>query len=116
MSLFADAIDTSMGTIMSVMGDPGRVFMPAAGGSFEVSGIFDKAQVIVDVSGDVPVETRKPVLCLQKSELSARGAPQPEQGDVFQIDGTEYEVEQAHDDGYAEVRIILMLRGANPHA
>jgi hypothetical protein len=115
-SLFDRHIDDAMGVCNAVFGDAGHVYRPAAGGEYTVDGIFEKSHALVDASGEVPVEVRKPMLCVRKSDLDAQSAPQPEQGDVFVIGGTEYEVELPQDDGHAEVRLVLMQRGANSHA
>lgn len=91
---------------MEVFGEP-ITYLPALGGSFPITGIFDKAYSEaggLDESGS-PITTVIPVLGILRSALTAP----PLQGDKLQIlsVNTTYIVKQVRDDGHATYKLML---------
>lgn len=103
--------DKMMGTCIEQFGDP-FVFIPE-GTKKRISGngIFNAAQVIVDNSGEAPVETTAPVLCIRLSDFTDKGIKLPQQDDRFIINSKIYRVNQNPQDGLTESRLILFCEG-----
>lgn len=115
MSLFTRMVDQGvMGACMYMFGDPvGCAFKEAPDTFIEITGIFEAEGVVVDTAGEIPVETRRPVLCIRKTDFTNAGHRLPKQGDLLRINGTVYSVVEAvqTDDGQAEMRLVLMKKG-----
>ena len=88
----------------SVFGEP-VTFMPAAGGSYAVAGIFDEAFMHVDVSGETPITTEMPVLGIRSSTFPVM----PRQGDRILIASRArtYTVREVRPDGHGSAKLML---------
>ncbi|MEP3245107.1 MAG: hypothetical protein ABJN40_13175 [Sneathiella sp.] len=82
-------------------------YIPLGGVSFPVAGIFDAAQTVITGSGEVGVETVKPVLSVKKNDFERPGRTQPRRLDKIKIGTKSYEVVETEDDGAAEIALIL---------
>lgn len=115
MSLFTRMVDQGvMGVCLYVFGDPiGYAFKETPDDFFVITGIFEAEGVVVDTAGEIPVETRRPVLCIRKTDFSNAGYRLPKQSDLARINGVVYSVVHAAqtDDGQAEMRLVLMAKG-----
>jgi hypothetical protein len=96
--------------VLQTFGIP-AVYHPRTGGDIAVTGVFDEKGLVVDTSGDIPVETRQPMLCIRKADF----ATLPRKGDTVSVRGVLYEVTLLQDDGWAEMRLILKRRGAESY-
>lgn len=110
-ALFDDMADVSGAAQHAVFGDTVAYTVAATDEEYSISGIFDAAHTLVENTGEVPVETVKPVLSLQQSEIAAAEMPQPKRGDTVVIGATQYRVVEVMPDGRAEVRLVLQKVG-----
>lgn len=115
MSLFTRMVDQGViGACLYVFGDPiSYAFKETPDDFFVITGIFEAEGVVVDTAGEIPVETRRPVLCIRKTDFSNAGCRLPKQGDLARVNGAVYSVINAAqtDDGQAEMRLVLMAKG-----
>lgn len=115
MSLFTRMVDQGvMGACLYMFGDSiSYAFKEAPDDFFVITGIFEAEGVVVDMAGEIPVETRRPVLCIRKTDFTNAGWRLPKQNDLARINGVDYSVVEATqtDDGQAEMRLVLMLKG-----
>jgi len=72
-----------------------------------VVAIFEAAAAVVEVDGEVQVESRKPVIRMRKKNLDDAGID-PEHEDTVQVEGLNYRVVETQPDGHAEIMLILM--------
>lgn len=95
-----------LGPLMGIFGEP-ATYMPAAGGSFPVIGIFDKAyqkETLFD-DGTVGVTTELPVFGIQLSQFPAM----PVQGDRLSVASinTTYAVREVRQDSHGCAKLML---------
>lgn len=117
MSIFTGLIDKAMGVCNRFFGDPIVYFMkeePSVG--LNLTGIFEAEGMVIDTSGEVPVETRHPVLSIRKSDFTNAGHRLPKKGDKVTIGSKDYEVTGIPDDGWSEMRLVLMKKGTKTYA
>ena len=89
-------------------GPGGVLYTPQATGTpIPIDGIFEAAASVVEVDGEIQVESRKPVLRVRKKRLDDAGIA-PEHDDIVEVDGGRYRVVEHQPDGHAEVTLILM--------
>jgi hypothetical protein len=105
-------IDTGMVPILQTFGISVE-YHPSSGEDFSIDGVFDEKGLVLDTSGDIPVETRQPLLCVRKADFAGRNLPK--KGDMVTIRGVLYEVTLLQDDGWAEMRLVLKRRGAESY-
>lgn len=111
MSHFEKLIDGAMGTCLRQFGDQ-VIYIPEDSAiQYQVSGIFDEAVTLIDTSGEVPVESRAPVLSIRLKDFDRRGIRRPQEEDHFIIKGRRYRVIQNPEDGWAESRLVLFCEG-----
>lgn len=86
-------------------------YQPAAGVSFPVRGIYDKAFLSLDPDTGSPVLTNQPTVGIQLSQFAGHGDPQ--QGDLLTIEktGEQWEVREALPDGHGAFRLMLNVPG-----
>ena len=111
-SIFENQIDKAMGVCVKQFGDA-CVYIPAEGEKeYDIYAIFEEAETIIYYSGEVPVETRAPVLGVRLSDFEKLGVRKPKQNDRFKIKGKLYIVVQKPQDGWSESRLVLFCKGA----
>lgn len=93
-----------LGPLEAVFGEP-VTYAPAAGGGFDVSGVFDAAYREVELAGGIGITTETPVLGVRLSQF----ATAPEQGDrlTIQRTGLTYEVREVRPDSHGAARLML---------
>lgn len=98
-----------LGPLESVFGEPVN-YMPAAGGSFSISGVFDAAYRGLDLADGMAMSTETPVLGVRLSQFPMA----PEQGDSLTLarSGVTYVVREVRPDSHGAAR--LMLNQASP--
>lgn len=112
MSQFDRLMDAGMGSITGVFGDVVTV-TPPGGVAFDVEAIFDRSVAMLDGSGEVPVETLKPLVSFRKSALAAMGKDIPERDTSVRIaTGEVFKIVARHSEDTSEVRFVLMRKGA----
>jgi hypothetical protein len=116
MSVFAGLIDKAMGVCNEIFGDPVDYYFSEDGETpLEITAIFEAAGVVIELNGEVPVETRKPTLSVRKSDFDNHRLPA--KGDWLTVQGRSYEVvDTSGDDGWAEMKLILMKKGNASYA
>ncbi len=110
MAQFDDEINLAMDCCLDYYGDE-IIYMPEAGGSYDMVGILDEAVSVVDTSGEIAIETAKPVLSVKISDFDDLGVEHPKQDDKFVIKGKLYSVTHQPEDGWSESRIVLFCEG-----
>ncbi|MDR5784068.1 hypothetical protein QCE63_32120 [Caballeronia sp. LZ065] len=87
-------------------------YMPAVGGSFQISGIYDKAFFGVDAVTGSTVVTNQPTIGIQVSQFAVAGIV-PQQKDTLMINktGEQWQVREVHLDGHGGGRLMLNVPG-----
>lgn len=104
-------IDGAMNCCIDVFGDKVRYFPRDSQSGYDISAIFEESYASVDTGGEVPVETRQPVLCIRNSDFSRLGI-KARQDDQVIINGKTYKVIETQPDGWSETRLILFKKGS----
>lgn len=110
MAKFEKMIDDAMSCCIDVFGDEVEYFPRNSQSGYKIQAIFEESYTSVDTGGEVPVETRQPVLCVRNSEFSDLGI-KARQEDTVIVNGKKYKVIEAQPDGWAETRLILHKKG-----
>ncbi|MPW16910.1 hypothetical protein GCT13_08195 [Paraburkholderia sp. CNPSo 3157] len=99
-----------IGPLQGVFGEPVS-YTSILGGSFQISGVYDKAFFAVNVETGSLVSTSQPTLGVQLSQFPSNYLPQ--QGDQALIIGTgeQWEVREVHSDGKGGARLMLNVPG-----
>jgi hypothetical protein len=116
MSVFAGLIDKAMGVCNEIFGDPvDYYFSDNDETPLAITAIFEAAGVVIELNGEAQIETRKPTLSVRKSDFD--GYRLPDKGDWLTVKGCAYEVvDTSGDDGWAEMKLILMKKGNASYA
>lgn len=93
-----------IGPTVAVFGEA-ITYLPAAGGSLSITGVFDEAYSDVDLAGGTAVTTDSPVLGVQLSQFPAT----PAQGDQLTVmrTATTYVIREVRPDGHGSARLLL---------
>jgi predicted permease len=88
----------------AVFGEP-VLYLPAAGASFQVSGVFDEAYRELDLAGGIASTTDMPVLGVRLSQFPVA----PKQGDSLTVLRTSatYAVKEVRPDSHGAARLML---------
>lgn len=111
MAEFNEMIDSAMNCCIDVFGEKIQYFPRNSQSEYEMEAIFEESYTSVDTGGEVPVETRQPVLCVRNSEFSRLGI-KARQDDIVIINGKTYRVVETQPDGWSETRLILFKKGS----
>jgi hypothetical protein len=84
-------------------------YMPADGGSFQITGAYDKAFFGVDPVTGSTVVTQQPTVGIQVSQFPI----EPQQYDTLMINktGEQWQVREVHLDGHGGGRLMLNVPG-----
>lgn len=118
-TVFGNLADIMAGAHQVVFGDTVSYSLrEALTEAWDVQAIFEADGVVVDTSGDIPVESRRPLLYIRKTDFTKAGYRLPKKGDMARISDTVYSVVEAAqtDDGQAEMCLVLMKKGNYEHA
>lgn len=81
-------------TTRDTWGQPASYTPASTGVAESITAVFDAAHAQVELQGEVPISTLRPVLRLRTADLSVA----PAQGDSVTISGTAYEVNDTQPD------------------
>jgi hypothetical protein len=97
-----------LGPLMAQFGTA-ITYMPADGGSFQITGAYDKAFFGVDPVTGSTVVTQQPTVGIQVSQFPV----EPQQHDTLMINktGEQWLVREAHLDGHGGGRLMLNVPG-----
>lgn len=88
-------------------GAGGILYTPeGAAAPISMNGVFEAAASVVEVSGEVQVESVKPVIRMRLKHFDDAGI-EPEHGDMVEVDGKTYRVDETQPDGHAEITLVL---------
>ncbi|MCX8016451.1 MAG: hypothetical protein N2690_00915 [Rhodocyclaceae bacterium] len=86
---------------LAAFGQPARLTID--GQAFDLRAIFVAAHELVEIMGDAPVSTTRPVLSVLASSLPV----QPAEGDEAEVAGRRYRIVDVRPDGLGMVKLIL---------
>lgn len=95
--------------------DGGAKFKPAAGGSFDIIGVFDEGYretVVIDNVAQTTDAT--PVLGVPLSQFAALGAPAPAQDDVIIVKAEQFLIKEVRPDSHGHAKLMLAFQGPAP--
>jgi len=97
-----------LGPLMAQFGTA-ITYMPADGGSFQITGAYDKAFFGVDPVTGSTVVTQQPTVGIQISQFPI----EPQQYDTLMINktGEQWQVREVHLDGHGGGRLMLNVPG-----
>lgn len=100
-----------LGPLMAQFGTA-ITYMPAVGGSFQITGAYDKAFFGVDPVTGSTVVTNQPTVGIQVSQFTLVGI-EPQQYDTLTINktGEQWQVREVHLDGHGGGRLMLNVPG-----
>lgn len=75
-----------------------------------MTGIFDNAHIMVELSGESSVSTVAPALTCRSDDFESLSAGKPRQGDSMTIAATSYMVRDVQPDGTGMITLILERR------
>ncbi|TCK43987.1 hypothetical protein B0G84_2335 [Paraburkholderia sp. BL8N3] len=104
-----DIVDAKiLGPLMGQFGTA-ITYMPSVGGSFEITGAYDKAFFGVDPVTGSTVVTQQPTVGIQISQFPI----EPQQGDLLVINktGEQWQVREVHLDSHGGGRLMLNVPG-----
>lgn len=87
---------------MGAFGGKPKTYSPASGGSFPIKGIFHKGYIAVVFNG-VETSTLATTLAIRLSDMPAP----PASGDQVAVEGVDYRVIKAEDDGQGGSTLFL---------
>lgn len=98
-----------IGPTVGTFGDQ-VVYTPAAGGSFSITGVFDRAFLEVTMlDSSIGSTVEAPILGVQLSQFTALGQALPIQGDTVTIvtTNTLFKVKEVQTDGHGWAKLVL---------
>lgn len=100
-----------LGPLMGQFGTA-MTYMPVVGGSFQITGVFDKAFFGVDAGTGASVITNEPTVGIQLSQFVLAGVA-PQQYDTLIINktGEQWQVSEVRLDGHGGGRLMLNVPG-----
>lgn len=98
--------ESSIETIISVLGQPVHYQPVSQSAGFEIRGVFERKHIAVSTGMGIETSLNVPTLFIRIADL---GIP-PAKGDKVTVDGKTYTVDDVQKDGHGGAELIMRAR------